>query len=247
MNELEESYKSKGLSVIGVTSEGASETVKWIAEKGAKYAYGYDKGGKLSAYCGVSGIPHAVLFDPSGKAVWHGHPSELQSSTIDKALVGALPKLPWEWEGALQPAAQLFTKRQYAKAIAEGEKAGEAGKDFVAAIKGVVTSRTNALKEAKSSGDFLAASESATLLQKELDGLPEQAEVAAIAKEIAADKNAQAVISAQKQVRDLMSEKVKKKDLPNALKKLEKIKKDLPDTAAARDADKAITQLRRPD
>ena len=65
MNDLEESYKAKGLSVIGVTSEGASDTVKWIAEKGVKYAYGYDKSGKFSAYCGVSGIPHAVLFNPS--------------------------------------------------------------------------------------------------------------------------------------------------------------------------------------
>ena len=247
MNGLEEQYKSKGLSVIGVTSEGAGDTEKWIAAKGAKYAYGYDKGGKLSAYFGVTGIPHAVLVDPTGKVVWDGNPGSLDGATIEKALAGALPKLPWEWEAALQPAAQLLGKRQFAKAIAEATKAGPAGADFVSAVQAVVKSRVDALKAAKQAGDFLAASESAAALTKDLDGLPEKDEVATIAKELAADKEAVKVIAAQKQVRDLLSEKVKKKDLPNALKKLEKIKKDLPDTAAARDADAAITQLRRPD
>lgn len=247
MNELEAQYKSKGLSVIGVTSEGAKDTEKWVADKGAKYAYGYDKAGKLSAYFGVTGIPHAVLVDPTGKVVWDGSPGALNGAIIEKALVGALPKLPWEWEPALQPAAAMLGKRQFAKAIAEAQKAGAAGTEFVTAVQGVVTSRVAALKAAKDAGDFLSVSEGAASLTKDLDGLPEKDEVATIAKELAADKEAQKVIAAQKTVRDILSEKVKKKDLPNALKKLEKIKKDLPDTAAAREADKAITQLRRPD
>jgi hypothetical protein len=247
LNELEEQYKSKGLSIIGVTSEGVKDTEKWVAEKGAKYAYGYDKGGKLAGYFKIPGQPHAVLLDPSGKVVWDGHPGGLSGAIIEKALVGALPKLPWEWDAALQPAAQLLGKRQFAKAIAEAQKAGDAGTDFVAAVQGVVKSRVAALQAAKEAGDFLSVSESATTLAKELDGLPEEEVVSAIAKEVAGDKEAQKVIAGQKQVRDLSAGKIKKRDLPGVLKKLEKIKTDLAGTQAARDAEAAITMLKRPD
>ena len=43
-----------------MTDEGEAETVKWVEEKGAKYAYGYDRGGKLASYFKGSGIPAAV-------------------------------------------------------------------------------------------------------------------------------------------------------------------------------------------
>ena len=247
MNELDGEYKDKGLSIIGVTSEGASDTEKWITDKGAKYAYGYDKSGKLSSYFGVSGIPHAVLFDASGKVVWDGHPASLDAATIDKALKGALLKLPWEWDAALQPAAQLLAKRQFAKAITEAKKVGAAGDPLVAAIQGVVTSRVAAIQAAKTAGDFLAASEDGAELLKDLTGLPEAADMTTLLKDLTADKTAQAVIAAQKQVRDMLAEKIKKRDLPAVLKKLEKIKADNEGNAAARDAQAAIEKLRKPE
>lgn len=246
MNELEGKYKEKGLSIIGVTSEGASDTERWVADKGAKYAYGYDKSGKLSSYFGVTGIPAAVLLDPSGKVVWQGHPGGLDGTTIEKALAGALPKLPWEWEAPLQPAAQLLVKRQFAKAIAEAKKVGPSGEALVAAIQGTVTSRVAAIGAAKTSGNFLAASEGGAELLKDIKGLPEETDLAALLKEIAADKDAQKVIAAQKQVREMLAEKIKKRDLPAALKKLEKIKADNEGNAAARDASAAIDTLKKP-
>jgi hypothetical protein len=229
-----------------VTSEGVSDTEKWIAEKGVKYAYGYDKSGKLSNYFGVSGIPHAVLFDASGKVVWDGHPASLTGAEIDKALVGALTKLPWEWEAPLQPAAQLLAKRQFAKAIAEAQKVGASGDALVAAVQAVVKSRVDGLKAMQTAGDFLGVSEDGTSLVKDIKGLPEEADIATLLKDLAADKDAQKVIAAQKQVRDIVSEKIKKRDLPAALKKLEKIKGDNSGTAAARDASAAIDVLKKP-
>jgi hypothetical protein len=247
LNELDGEYKAKGLSIIGVTSEGASDTEKWIAEKGVKYAYGYDKSGKLSNYFGVSGIPHAVLFDASGKVVWDGHPGNLDGATIEKALAGALTKLPWEWDAPLQPAAQLLTKRQFAKAIAEAKKVGSSGEALVTAIQGVVTNRVGAIEAAKTAGDFLLASEDGAELLKDLKGLPEEAALTTLLKDLAADKEAQKVIAAQKQVRDLTAEKIKKRDLPAVLKKLDKIKSDNEGNAAARDASAAIDRLRKSD
>ena len=47
LNELHAKFEAKGLSIIGVTSESAAETVPWVEGKGAKYPYAYDKGDKL--------------------------------------------------------------------------------------------------------------------------------------------------------------------------------------------------------
>src|SRR5262245_44923612 len=92
LNELQDSLGGKGLTIIVVTDEGESDTVKWIAAKKVKYAYAYDKGGKLKRFFGVQGIPHAVLVDATGTVVWDGHPASLDPATIEKALGGALPK-----------------------------------------------------------------------------------------------------------------------------------------------------------
>lgn len=228
-----------------MTNAGAAETEKWIADKGARYAYGYDKSGKFAEHFGVTGIPHAVLFDPSGRLVWRGHPAGLTGAEIEKALVGALPKLPWEWEAPLQPAAKLLLKRQYAGALAEAKKVGAAGEPLVAAIQGIVKGRVESLQADKTAGDYLAVSENGAALVKDLKGLPEEDGVASLLKELAADKDAQKVIAGQKQVRDMLAEKIKKRDLPNVLKKLEKLKADNEGNAAGRDAQAAIDTLRR--
>ena len=90
MNELNAEFESRGLTIIGVTSETEKQTVSWIEKNGAEYAYGYDKGGKLKSALGVRGIPNAVLVNPSGKIVWQGHPTSLTASTVESALDGAI-------------------------------------------------------------------------------------------------------------------------------------------------------------
>ena len=104
LNELEEQFGGKGLSIIGVTSEGAGPTEKWVAKKKAAYAYGYDKGGALKRELGVTGIPAAFLVDPSGKIVWQGHPSSLSSNLIEEHIKGAtshrgawVQRVWWGW------------------------------------------------------------------------------------------------------------------------------------------------------
>ena len=97
LNELQDTYGNRGLTVLGVTSEGAGSTEPWIDEKGARYAYAYDKGGQLSRWFGVSGIPHAALVDPMGEVVWTGHPGKLDSKLVEQSLAGALAKPVWAW------------------------------------------------------------------------------------------------------------------------------------------------------
>ena len=68
--------------MVGVTSEGESQTEPWVESKGARYAYAYDRGGKLSRALGVTGIPNAVLVDPSGTILWQGNPGSLTNELV---------------------------------------------------------------------------------------------------------------------------------------------------------------------
>ncbi len=53
-----------------MTDEPAKDTEAFVAATEMKYAYAYDKGGKLANWAGVSGIPHAILLNAAGKVVW---------------------------------------------------------------------------------------------------------------------------------------------------------------------------------
>ena len=122
LNELRESYESKGLSILALTSEGAADTEKWVKDKGVTYPYAYDKGGKLSNWFGVSGIPHAVLLDSNGTVVWKGHPASLPMETLEAALSTALTVPLYDWSGAAKAARAFLQKGQYAKALAAAQK-----------------------------------------------------------------------------------------------------------------------------
>ena len=108
MNELNEQFESKGLTIIGVTGEGKGDTEKWVESKGAEYPYGYDKGGKIRSYFGVTGIPHAVLIDPTGTIVWRGNPGGLSNATIEASLGGALAEPLWKWPDAAKKVRQAL-------------------------------------------------------------------------------------------------------------------------------------------
>src|SRR5205814_10156167 len=170
LNELKDKLGEKGLTVIGVTEEGKKDTEPWISSKGAKYAYGYDKGGKLKSQLGVGGIPHAFLVDPTGKIIWEGHPGELPEDVIEKALTGALTKPVWDWPAAAKGVRAALAKHKYGDAISEASKLTEAdmGPTIKSAIQTLVSSRVKAMQSALGAGDFLSAQESAESLSREI-------------------------------------------------------------------------------
>ncbi len=82
LTELQEKYKDRQVTIIGVTME-ESGTVKPFVEKQAEkmvYTVAIDAEGKTSkAYMdavGARGIPHAFVIDKEGKLAWHGHPMD---------------------------------------------------------------------------------------------------------------------------------------------------------------------------
>jgi len=231
-----------------VTNEGTKDTEAWIESKGVKYAYAYDKGGKFQRQLGVNGIPHAFLVDPTGTVVWEGHPGNLNATTINKALEGALLKPMWEWPASAKDVKSALAKRKYADALAATAKVTEPemGPAIKTAIQSLVTSRVKAMNAALEAKNFLVAAESAAELKDDLVGLPELAEAKKVEEAVKADKSAADIIKAQKTIRDLRSQRLgKKKEREKAMSDAEKIVKDLPGTVAEAEAKTFIEELRK--
>jgi len=157
-----------------VTGEGKKDTEPWIADKKVKYAYAYDKGGKLASKLGVGGIPHAFLINAQGKIVWEGHPGELEDKVIQSALDGALPTPLFELPAAATGVKTALQKHNYAAALAEAGKLSEAdgGSGLKQVVQGIVSGRVGSMNAALKDGDFLTALDSATALKKELEDCP---------------------------------------------------------------------------
>lgn len=243
---MQSKFQNKGLTVLGVTDEGASETEKWVEAKGAKYAYAYDKGGKLARHFGVRGIPDAVLIDASGTVVWRGHPGSLEESKVASALQGALSKPLWEWSGAAKGVKSALLKRSFKSALEQAAKLGESdgGPEILAAIQGIVKSSADGLRASFEKGDFLGAQSAAQSMQKELAGLPEVEEATKVLATIAADKSAQNVIKGQQKLAKLRgADSSKKKELASAIESARKIRKEYPGTFVEKEADLFIAQL----
>lgn len=230
-----------------MTGEGAKETETWAAATKMEFAYAYDKGGKLASWAGVSGIPAAMLIDPSGKVVWQGHPSSLQDAAIEKALVGALEKPVWDWPASAKEARAAIGKSAYADAIAKAAKIPDAdgGPAIQKAIQGIVSGRVAALKAAMTAGNFLAVSASGAELAKALGDLPEKADVEKVLAELEANKDAKKVIQAQKKIAEMRDKKWKKRELEGAIEDLKRIQKANEGTFAATEAEELAAELDR--
>ena len=249
LNELQDTYGNRGLTVLGVTSEGASDTEKWITEKGARYPYAYDKGGQLSRWFGVSGIPHAALVNPMGEVVWKGHPSGLTSELVEKHLAGAIAKPVWEWPKEAGKVKAAIGKRQLGKALLLAQElAGDDGAAIAKSLRAMVDGKLQSLTQRRTDGDFLAAQELAAALAKDLAGLETevaQAEEALTA--IKADKAAKAVIKAQLEVRELRVEIESVRSEKGALElieQFEELAEKYADNYAGKQARDAIDELR---
>ncbi len=228
-----------------MTGEGKGDTEKWIESKGAKYPYAYDKGGKIQSFFGVSGIPHAVLIDATGTVVWKGHPSSLPTDVLEKSLAGALTEPLWAWPDSARKVRQAVQKRQFSKAIEEARALGEGGSAIATALESLVQGRLAGLKAAAESGDWFSVEERGKSMEKEFSGLPAVDEIKVLLARLKDDRQAQAVLTAQKEVRRLMGGRIKKGDIPRIEKRLGEIVAQFPATGAARDAERALTDLKK--
>ena len=230
-----------------MTSESESSTVPWIEKTGARYPYAYDKGGKVARYFGVSGIPHAILVDPTGKVVWRGHPASLDAATVESGIAGALTRPLYSWPSSARSAAQAVVKGDWAGALDKAAKISEedGGPGIVAEIQSLIGSRLKTAEAALAEGNFYEAQEQGEALVKGLKGLPEQERAQKIVDDVDAHPDAKKVLDAQKKIRKIRSkEPSKRKDVEKAMEDMKDITRDLPGTYAAKEASAYMDQLR---
>jgi thioredoxin-like negative regulator of GroEL len=211
-----------------------------------RYAYAYDKGGKLARYFGVRGIPHAVLIDASGTVAWTGFPGSLEERHIQQATAGALPKPLWEWSGGSKAVKGALLKRDYRSALALASKLGpdDAGPEILAAVQGMVKSRVEGMKAAQAKGDYFAAQAAAAALAKELAGLPEAEEATQVAAAIKGDAKALEVIKGQQKLAKIRGRELgKRKERIGAIEDLRKLRGEYPGTYVEVEADALIAQI----
>jgi hypothetical protein len=83
--QMDKRYGKKGLKVIGDECQGSSaEDIEEVAKEN-RVAFSITKGSTRPP--GMRGIPHAVVFDPSGAMVFSGHPTDDEfERSVKKAL-----------------------------------------------------------------------------------------------------------------------------------------------------------------
>lgn len=248
MNKLQEKYGDKGLVIVGVTSENASETEAWVKSNGMKFAFAYDKAKALMRGLKLTSLPSAAVIDPTGTVVYAGSPSRVNEKMIDDHIKAAITVPVGEWPAAAASVKKALKKRKYKTALEAAKKIAQKDESLAGmadSIEAMISGRVANLEAAKGEGNFLLVSEQAKAATKELAGLPALDRVKAIAKEIKSDAAAKRVIKAQKKIAKLREEKLRRpKDFEEAIGKLEKIAKKNAGTYAAKEAEAFIESLR---
>ena len=236
-----------------MTGESKSQTEDWIEAKGAQYAYAYYSGRTLPDFANVSGIPAAILVDPSGKVVWQGHPARLNGRIIEEHLEGALPWPLFDFPSEAKKVAKALEKDDLEDALEEARELAAEGELDVAprlleVVEKQIALRVASIDRAYERGDFLTVVERGEELERALGDLPEAERLAALLEKVDDDDFAQDVIALQEQIeriREDVPDMSKKRQAEDAIEDLEKLRDELPDSYAATQAEELIDKLRK--
>lgn len=193
---------------------------------------------------GLNSYPSALLVDSSGRIVFGGYPGEIDDEMVEKAIRGALTEPIFEWPDALEDAVDAMRDGKLGKAIAEAEATGEVYAEYVDELMGLLDGRVEILEEAHEDGDYLAVVEMAEELEEAIEGREQAETVKELVIDVTKNRDKRMVLNAQKEIRKLLSKKIKRKDVNKHIKKLEKLREKYPDTIIDRDVDDAIEKLR---
>lgn len=185
-----------------------------------------------------------MLIDPQGNIAYLGHPSRINDAMIEGVLDGALSTPIYEWPKELDKVAKALRKGDLAGAVKKMEGLSDDYPEIAIAVQGMVIGRVKSLEKAVEDGDWLRVDTLGNDLAKTLKKMPEGEQVNEILSTLKKNKEAQSILKAQKKVAKLIDGGVKKSKRDNVKKALKKIRDQYPDTAAERDARKALDGLR---
>ena len=124
LNELQQKYGEKGLTVVGVSAQGKGAVEAFIEEFGVEYPTVTAKMASIQPFRS-GGVPHAHLIDTDGRILWSGHPGELPDAKIEEAIEGT--KILPDWPDSLKAVKKAFLKDKYMDALLKLEKAVQKG------------------------------------------------------------------------------------------------------------------------
>ena len=163
----------------------------------------------------MSGIPHAVVIDATGKVVFDGGPGGITEDVVKKALVGALKKPLWELPKSFAKVRAAIGKGDLSVALKEAQtlsasaNAPEEAAGVAESLKGMIAGALSGAESMETVGDFLGAQKEYERLVKSAKGLPEEAtarqKLAALAKNPEAKKG----IKAQKDLDTILAEPIR--------------------------------------
>lgn len=213
LNELNEKYSDRGLSVVAITSEEKEPTEKWIADKGATYAYAYEPGEfagiSASGRCGIEYLPRAILVSTSGVVVFSGSPRDLSDADIERALDGALQPPLWKRSVAYDRLRDALASRKLVAAIEEATalRKIDAGVAIVAqAIQNTIAGERSFAATLEHRRDWCHLDILYRRMADELDGSPEADDFRKKATDLIADPRRQDEIDAYRELRRLWRE-----------------------------------------
>ena len=94
LTKLQEKYKGKGVTVVGITDEPKATVERFVRRQGKQmeYTVAIEKGDTMSqAYMrafGQTGIPATFVVDQKDRIVWVGHPKSGLDDVIDRLVKG---------------------------------------------------------------------------------------------------------------------------------------------------------------
>ncbi len=194
-----------------MTSETKASTDKWIKEKGAKYAYAYDRSKKFMSLVGVTGIPHALLIDSTGRVLYSGGAGGYSEELMKQAMTGAAKTPLWELPKDFAKARAAIVKGDFAAALkdcetlAANQKVTAEAEALKVTVKAMVEGRLGGAKSAGEAGDWAFAKDTYEKLAKGCVGLPEEKTAKEALTAIAGDAEAQKGLKAQKALEPLLA------------------------------------------
>lgn len=135
LTKLQEKFKDRGVTIIGISDEPASTVAPFVEKMGAtmEYTVAVDNHRKTAkAYMeafGEDGIPHAFVVNREGRIAWHGHPLAGLDQVIDDVVEGR-----HDIESAKRSMAAAAAMNDYFTSLEEGAdlaKARELGERIV--------------------------------------------------------------------------------------------------------------------
>ena len=113
LTEVQDQFKDRGVTIIGISTETADKVKPFVAEKGdtMNYTVAIDPGrqvskGYMGAF-GVRGIPHAFIVGKNGNLLWHGHPMAGLDDVLEQVVAGSFDYIAYAKKQAAEEKEQV--------------------------------------------------------------------------------------------------------------------------------------------